>query len=176
MIGHDIEVTVLKVQGNRVKLGIYGPADVPIHRKELQARILHASPDASCGRTFSAGLTVEEPGKEKCGSPIFGSRSRQVSGIVTKPAEQLAHDREAADRKLARRIKNFLEGRYLSALRDLEVEVRNGTAVVTGLVRTFYQKQLATSCCQRVAGVLRVLNEVQVADSPEMPATCENGR
>jgi len=32
IIGHDIEVTVLKIRGNRVKLGIRGPADVPIHR------------------------------------------------------------------------------------------------------------------------------------------------
>jgi len=69
-----------------------------------------------------------------------------------------------------------MEGLSLPELRDLELEVRNGAAVITGRVRTFYEKQLATSCCQRVAGVLSVLNEVQVADSPKMPATCENGR
>ena len=66
-------------------------------------------------------------------------------------------------------------GRNPPALRDLEVEVRNGAAVITGQVSTFYQKQLATSCCQRVAGVLSVLNEVRVTDTPRMPATCEDG-
>jgi carbon storage regulator len=166
IIGHDIEVTVLKIQGNRVKLGIRGPADVPIHRKELQARILHPSPDTSCGRTLSAGPTAEEQGEEEWGPPSLGSRARQCSGIATIPRRRLVHDEETADRRLERRIRNFLEGLNLPALRDLEVEVRNGAAVITGRVSTFYQKQLATSCCQRVAGVLSVLNEVRVADSP----------
>lgn len=35
VIGHEIEVTVLEVRGNRVKLGVRGPADVPVHREEL---------------------------------------------------------------------------------------------------------------------------------------------
>jgi len=175
IIGHDIEVTVLKIRGNRVKLGIRGPADVPIHREELQARIHYASPDTSCRRTLSAGLDAEEQGEDERGSPSLGSRSGQSSGIATMPRRRLVHDAEAADRELERRIRNFLEGLNLPALRDLEVEVRNGAAVITGRVRTFYQKQLATSCCQRVAGVLSVLNEVRVIDSPGMPARREDG-
>ncbi len=39
VIGRDITVTVLQVQGNRVKLGVAGPPAVPIHRQELHARI-----------------------------------------------------------------------------------------------------------------------------------------
>ena len=142
IIGGDIEVTVLKIQGNRVKLGIQGPADVPIHRKELHARILHPSSDAASARTL---------------------------------LRRSVDDGEAADRELERRLKSFLEGLNLPALRDLEVEVRNGAAVITGRVRTFYHKQLATSCCQRVAGVLNVLNEVRVTDSSGMTGTCEDG-
>jgi carbon storage regulator len=175
MIGHDIEVTVLKIQGNRVKLGIRGPADVPIHRKEVQARILHTSRDTNFGRTLSAGLTFEQPEEEEWNSTILGSRSGRVSGLVTRPACQVTPDQETADRGLERRIRNFLEGLSRPELRDLEFEVRNGAAIITGRVRTFYEKQLASSCCQRVAGVLSVLNEVQVADSPEMSATFRGG-
>jgi carbon storage regulator CsrA len=36
-IGADIEVVVLTVQGNRVRLGLIAPAEVPILRGELQA-------------------------------------------------------------------------------------------------------------------------------------------
>jgi len=176
VIGHDIEVTVLKIQGNRVKLGIRGPANVPIHRKELQARILCASANANGRRAFSAGLTFEESEEEEQDSAILGGCSTQVSEpITTAPTNQLTQDRETADRQLERRIRNFLDGLSLPELRDLELEVRNGAAVITGRVRTFYEKQLATSCCQRVAGVLSVLNEVQVADSPEMPTTFRGG-
>ena len=179
VIGHDIEVTVLKIQGNRVKLGIRGPADVPIHREELQARIRHPSPDTSCGQPLSAGLTADEQGEEEreeeWGSWSMGSRSGQPSGIATMRRRRSADDEEAADRHLERRIRNFLEGLKLPALRGLEVQVRNGAAVIRGRVRTFYHKQLATSCCQRVAGVLSVLNEVRVADSPGVPARREDG-
>ncbi len=35
MIGQDIRVTVLSVQGNRVKLGFCGPKEVAIRRLEL---------------------------------------------------------------------------------------------------------------------------------------------
>ena len=39
VIGHDIHVTVLKIAGNRVRLGIAGPPEVPIHRAEVGERI-----------------------------------------------------------------------------------------------------------------------------------------
>jgi carbon storage regulator len=172
VIGQDIEVTVLKIRGNRVKLGIHGPADVPIHRKELQTRILHPSPDTSCGQTLSEELTADDLAQETQSSPTHGRRTGRASGIATPPRRRSVQDGKTTDRELQRRIKNFLEGLNLSALRDLEVEVHSGAAVITGQVRTFYHKQLATSCCQRVAGVLSVLNEVQVTD---LPATCDGG-
>lgn len=39
IIGHEIEVVVLEIRGGRVKLGFNGPQEVPIHRKELHAKI-----------------------------------------------------------------------------------------------------------------------------------------
>ncbi|MGA2254625.1 MAG: carbon storage regulator CsrA [Thermoguttaceae bacterium] len=41
-IGQDIEVIVLEVHGDRVKVGIVAPAEVPIHRREVYDRIVHA--------------------------------------------------------------------------------------------------------------------------------------
>ncbi len=39
MVGNHIEVTVLAIHGRHVKLGIHGPADVPIHREEVYRRL-----------------------------------------------------------------------------------------------------------------------------------------
>jgi carbon storage regulator len=39
LIGRNVLVTVLKVQGNRVKLGVSGPPEVPIMREELRDRV-----------------------------------------------------------------------------------------------------------------------------------------
>lgn len=35
MIGDDVEITIVDVRGNKVRLGIKAPADVPVHRKEI---------------------------------------------------------------------------------------------------------------------------------------------
>ena len=39
IIGEDIEVVVVEIRGDRVKLGFIGPAEVPIHREEVFRRI-----------------------------------------------------------------------------------------------------------------------------------------
>ena len=39
VIGNGITVTVVEVHGERVRLGFTAPADVPIHREELQRKI-----------------------------------------------------------------------------------------------------------------------------------------
>ncbi len=39
IIGENIEVTVIDIRGDRVKLGFVGPHDVPIHREEVYRRI-----------------------------------------------------------------------------------------------------------------------------------------
>lgn len=39
MIGDNIEVTVVEIRGDRVKLGFVGPHEVPIHREEVFRRM-----------------------------------------------------------------------------------------------------------------------------------------
>lgn len=39
MIGDDVEVTVLSVSGDKVRVGITAPRDVPVFRKEVYLSI-----------------------------------------------------------------------------------------------------------------------------------------
>ncbi len=38
-IGDDVEVYVVAVNGNQVRLGIKAPKNVPVHREEIYAKI-----------------------------------------------------------------------------------------------------------------------------------------
>lgn len=39
MIGNDIEIIVLEIKGDQIKLGVKAPKSVPIYRKELYVHI-----------------------------------------------------------------------------------------------------------------------------------------
>ena len=39
IIGDDVEITVLSVRGNQVKLGVNAPKEIAVHRQEIYERI-----------------------------------------------------------------------------------------------------------------------------------------
>ena len=47
MIGDDVEITVVEVKGDKVRLGIRAPRDVQVHRKEIYRAIQTANSDAA---------------------------------------------------------------------------------------------------------------------------------
>ncbi len=47
MIGDDIEITVVEVKGEQVKLGIAAPRVIKVHRKEVYLAIQKENIDAS---------------------------------------------------------------------------------------------------------------------------------
>ena len=55
VIGPDIELIVVAVSGDRVKLGFKAPHDVPIHREEVRRR-LEAEEAAQLGEADGAQL------------------------------------------------------------------------------------------------------------------------
>jgi carbon storage regulator len=49
-IGDDIEVRVLGIKGNQVRLGITAPKQVPVHREEVYDRIKQETGTAKMSR------------------------------------------------------------------------------------------------------------------------------
>lgn len=47
MIGHDIEISVIDVQGEQIRLGINAPRSVTIHRKEVFEEIIQENRQAA---------------------------------------------------------------------------------------------------------------------------------
>lgn len=70
---------------------------------------------------------------------------------------------DVADVELQRRVSNFLQNRCVPRSSNLEIEARNGVVTLRGTHRSFYHKQLCINCCQRVAGVVRLIDATKVA-------------
>lgn len=47
IINNNIEITVLEVKGEQVKLGISAPREIPVYRKEVYIQIQAANKEAS---------------------------------------------------------------------------------------------------------------------------------
>lgn len=46
IINNNVEITILEIKGEQVKIGITAPKDVPIYRKEVYAQIQDANKEA----------------------------------------------------------------------------------------------------------------------------------
>ncbi|MDY2790695.1 MAG: carbon storage regulator CsrA [Lachnospiraceae bacterium] len=46
VIGNNVEITILEVKGEQIKIGIDAPKSVPVYRKELYLQIQQANQEA----------------------------------------------------------------------------------------------------------------------------------
>ncbi len=79
-------------------------------------------------------------------------------GLATRPIAQ-----EMPNDDLGRRVSNFLNSRHFDSFRDLDIEVNNGAVIISGKLNNYHEKQVALSCCQRVAGVVTLVDRIKVA-------------
>ena len=54
MVNNNIEITVLDVRGDQVKIGIAAPKDVPIYRKEIYLEIQEANKTSMSDESVAA--------------------------------------------------------------------------------------------------------------------------
>ena len=67
-----------------------------------------------------------------------------------------------ADLELQRRVRNFLQNRSMPQSSNIKIEAANGVVTLRGTHRSFYHKQLCINCCQRVAGVVQLIDATKV--------------
>ena len=67
MIGHDIEISIIDIQGDQVRIGINAPKSVTIHRKEIYDEIIKENLSAVAGKDTNIQV-LNERLKNKSGS------------------------------------------------------------------------------------------------------------
>ena len=43
IIGNNVRVTIVDIRGDKIRLGIEAPSDIPVHREEVYKAINHTS-------------------------------------------------------------------------------------------------------------------------------------
>ena len=65
MIGDDVEVLIVDIKGDKVRLGITAPRHIPVHRREIYDKILREKRTGQKGKEASAPPTDEQPKSEQ---------------------------------------------------------------------------------------------------------------
>lgn len=63
MIGDNIEITIVDIRGDKVRLGITAPATIPVHRKEVYDAIKRENSEASKVKMDDLSNLPKAPGK-----------------------------------------------------------------------------------------------------------------
>lgn len=72
---------------------------------------------------------------------------------------------KTADADIERRVVAYLGSRNRRSFRRLNVESQDGVVTLTGQLGTYYERQVAQETARRVAGVLRVIDGIQVGSA-----------
>jgi carbon storage regulator len=56
MIGNEVEITILEIKGDQVKIGISAPKAIPIYRKEIYIQIQESNKEAAQGSSSAEEL------------------------------------------------------------------------------------------------------------------------
>ena len=58
VIGEDIEISIVAINCNQVKIGVKAPKDVPVHRSEVYERIIQLEEARNGPRYLDSRLSV----------------------------------------------------------------------------------------------------------------------
>jgi carbon storage regulator len=96
MIGDDIEITIVDIRGDRVRLGITAPATIPVHRKEVYDAIQRENREAArmkmenIGNPPKAGQPSVPPGLHKPAVPLASPAVPQPQQSPSAPPPPIA--------------------------------------------------------------------------------------
>jgi carbon storage regulator len=86
MIGDEIEITVVDIRGDKVRLGITAPTKIAVHRKEVYDAIKSENQRASqIGAGELSLLTGTGPQRSRARLPGLSSRARFVGPDTPPP-------------------------------------------------------------------------------------------
>lgn len=84
MIGNDVEITILDIRNDQVKIGINAPKQVGIYRKEIYLQIQEENKQAVSEDVRQNKNALEELFNKQATSEENGSQSTAFEKLLTK--------------------------------------------------------------------------------------------
>ena len=81
---------------------------------------------------------------------------------VVKKVRKEKVRRENLDAEIRNRVTSLLHSSHFPAFRSFGIRVEQGAVTLVGKVQSYYEKQVAMTSCQHVAGVLSFIDEIEV--------------
>ncbi len=85
LIGHDVVITVLEVNGDTVRIGITAPPEVDIHREEVYLDLMKSNVDAAAAPGAAAALSRRMRAKPASASTRKASNERRTPPSPAPP-------------------------------------------------------------------------------------------
>ena len=91
MIGNDVEITILDIRNDQVKIGINAPKQVGIYRKEIYLQIQEENKQAVSEDVRQNKNALEELFNKQATSEENGSQSTAFEKLLTKKNSQILY-------------------------------------------------------------------------------------
>ena len=78
MIGDDVAITVLGIQGGQVRIGVDAPLEIKVHRQEIYLRIQQENG----GHNEAVDLPADAPANPRTHEPVITVRPRTRLGTT----------------------------------------------------------------------------------------------
>ncbi len=112
MIGDDVEITIVDIRGDKVRLGITAPREIQVHRKEVYDAIKRENKQAAKLRPRDVSEVVErDADKKNAGKKASDASETGPQGEVSGNREDKAGERSSEDKEIPGSAKSNNSGR-----------------------------------------------------------------
>src|SRR5229473_3289990 len=115
VINNDITVTVVEIRGDKVRLGLVAPKEVPIHRQEVYDAIHSQGGQPPAPSTLAA--EIEDPWRPRLdkSDPASAESNERRAGFLSRLARNL-QDKSGKEVSLGNVAQTLIDGVYFSGL------------------------------------------------------------
>jgi carbon storage regulator len=115
----DVEVTIIEIRGDKVRLGIQSPADMPVHRKEVYDALKRPGPTLWNDQTTQA-ITGREVKAPTVAPPVTAPATLTISAAATAQLDDLRQSAELSRERAVEELLRIVDRADVASLCELE--------------------------------------------------------